>query len=204
MEGARHFAPGVEVRLSSPVGSAERVRSLRGRLIGGAPGQGAAPTVLTFLHHQAATYGLDRRQADELEVLEESVSRDSGLRMVCLRQRVRGLPVFQSETRAILDREGRLVATVGGLVPGIQDDLVPDFQGLLSPEEALRHALASVDLEVDVARLHLRDATGLHGALEVVSEDSRLPRPIHSERVYFPAFRRRDRPRLVPGRLRGR
>ena len=186
MEGARHFAPGAEVRLSSPVGSAERVRSLRGRLAGRTPGRPAVSTVLTFLHDQAATYGLDRRQTDELEVLGESVSRDSGLRMVRLRQRVRGLPVFQSETRAILDREGQLVATVGRLVPGIQDDLVPDFQGLLPPEQALRHALASVDLEVDVARLHLRDATGLGAAVEVVSEDPRLPRPIHSERVYFP------------------
>ena len=39
---------------------------------------------------------------------------------------------------------------------------------------------------MDVARLHLRDATALRGAVEVVSEDPRLPRPIHSERVYFP------------------
>ncbi|HEU5181011.1 MAG TPA: M36 family metallopeptidase [Candidatus Polarisedimenticolia bacterium] len=186
MEGARHFAPGVEVRRSSAVGGAERVRSLRGRLTEGASGHPAAQTVLTFLHDQATTYGLDSRQADELEVLGESVSRDSGLKMVRLRQRVRGLPVFQSETRAILDREGRLVATVGGLVPGIQDDLAPDFQGLLPPEEALRHALASVDLDVDVARLHLRGATSSSGAVEVVSEDPRLPRPIHSERVYFP------------------
>jgi hypothetical protein len=186
MDSARQFAPGVEVRRSSPVGSAEKVRSLRGRLTKEAPGRPTTQTVLTFLHDQAATYGLDRRQADELEVLGESVSRDSGLRMVRLRQRVRGLSVFQSETRAILDREGRLVATVGRLVPGIQDDLVPDFQGLLRPEEALRHALASVGMKVDVTRLHLRDATGSRGAVEMVSEDPRLPRPIHSERVYFP------------------
>jgi hypothetical protein len=184
MEGAQHFAPGVEVRRSSPVGSAERVRSLRGRLTVKAPGQGAALTALTFLHDQAAAYGLDRRQADALEVLGESVSRDSGLKMVRLRQRVRGLPVFQSETRAILDRDGHLVATVGGLVPGIHDDLAPDFQGMLPPEEALRHALASLDLEMDVARLHSRDVAS--GTVEVVSEDPRLPRPIHSERVYFP------------------
>ena len=46
------------------------------------------------------------------------MSRRNGLRMVRVDQAFYGVPVFQSDSRFLLDREGRLVRTVGTLVPG--------------------------------------------------------------------------------------
>ena len=186
MQSSRQSAPGIEVRPSALVGAAEVVRNRGGRLTGPAPGRASTTTVLEFFRDHAGTYGLDRQPAAGLEALGESRSRSTGLRMVRVGQRVKGLPVFQGESRATLDRDGRLVATVGRLVPGIQEELVPAAEGLIPPEEAVRHALASVGIEVESARLHAREAADSPGALDVDSEDPRFSRPIHGERVYFP------------------
>ena len=111
----REQAPGVEITLSPLVGGAEVVRSARG-----IPLQGDSVTegVERFFRTHAALYGLNVHPAARLEILGESVSRASGLRAVRLRQLVHGVPVFQSETWATVDRNGRLVRTVGRIVPG--------------------------------------------------------------------------------------
>ena len=141
----RGTAPGATVESSPLTGSAEVVRSPAGALTSPAGGP-ARDLVLSFLRRHAAVYGLRPEQVDELRVLGESLSRGSGLRMVRLEQTVHGLPVFQSEMRAILDRDGRLVRTVGRLVPGVDDGNVPAISviGQLSAEEALAAALATV------------------------------------------------------------
>src|SRR6185295_5783756 len=120
----RAGAPNAAVAISSLTGSAEVVRAPGGALTPAASGP-AREIVLSFLRRNAAVYGLFPEQIDELEILGESLSRESGLRMVRLRQTVHGLPVFQSEMRALLDRDGRLVRTVGRLVPGVDDGKVP-------------------------------------------------------------------------------
>src|SRR6185295_19223705 len=120
----RAGAPNAVVATSRLTGSAEVVRSPGGALSEAAAGT-SREIALAFLRRHAAVYGLRPEQIDELTVLGESLSRESGLRMVRLRQTVHGLPVFQSEMRAVLDRDGRLVRTVGHLVPGVDDGKVP-------------------------------------------------------------------------------
>lgn len=141
----RAGAPNATVAISSLTGSAEVVRAPGGALTPAASGP-ARDIVLSFLRRNAAVYGLLPEQTDELEVLGESLSRESGLRMVRLRQTVHGLQVFQSEMRALLDRDGRLVRTVGRLVPGVDGGKVPALSaaGQLAPEKALAAALATV------------------------------------------------------------
>lgn len=141
----RAGAPNAIVATDKLTGSAEVVRAPGGALSDASK----APTreiVLSFLRRNAAVYGLAPEQVDQMDVLGESLSRQSGLRMVRLRQTVHGLPVFQSEMRAILDRDGRLVRTVGRLVPGVDDRSVPAVSpaGQWAPEKALSAALATV------------------------------------------------------------
>ncbi|HEV7672672.1 MAG TPA: M36 family metallopeptidase [Thermoanaerobaculia bacterium] len=141
----RAGAPDALVETSPLTGSAEVVRVPGGSLTAAAGGP-ARDLALSFLRRHAAVYGLSPEQMGELQVRGESVSRESGLRMVRLRQTVHGLPVFQSEMRAILDRDGRLVRTVGRLVPGVDDRSVPalSLAGQLAPEDALAAGLATV------------------------------------------------------------
>jgi subtilisin-like proprotein convertase family protein len=175
---------GAEIELSHPLGSAEVVRTPRGALTAPAPGRRPEEVALGFLRSQREIYGLTARQVDDLEVLGVSRS-PSGLEMVRLAQKVGGLPVFQSETRAIVDREGRLIRTTGLLVPGIDEALIP--QGArLSPEEALAAALASVGIEVEASRVRRRGGApdGLPVLLEL--DDDASGRAVASELVYFP------------------
>lgn len=157
----RAGAPNATVAPAQLTGGAEVVRAPGGAL--SAPSSAPPREIaLSFLRRHAAVYGLSAEQAGSLEVLGESAGRESGLRMVRVRQTVRGVPVFQSETRVLLDREGRLVRTVGRLVPGVDDRSVPALSpNAVSPEKALAAALATVGTP-------------------------RLTRAGKSERVYFP------------------
>ncbi|MCI0658397.1 MAG: hypothetical protein L0170_15195, partial [Acidobacteria bacterium] len=184
-ESARRASPGLGFRPSELIGGVEIVRSGSGFLMeptGGSP----TATVLTFLRRHGQAYGLGAKQVADLEVVGESLSRSSGIKMVVLRQRVNRLPVFQSQVRAVLDPKGRLVRTVGRLASGLDDLVVPPAGSLIAPEAALRNALSSVGIDVDVARLHSRAVVDEAGPVEVLSDDPLFLRPVRSEKVYFP------------------
>ncbi len=131
---------------SSPLTGGVEVVRAPGHALSAAASGTTAEIALGFLRSHAALYGLSAEQIDRMEVLGESLSPKSGLRMVRLRQTVHGVPVFQSDTRALLDRDGRLVRTVGRLVPGVDERSVAasSFAGQIAPEKALSAALATV------------------------------------------------------------
>lgn len=179
--------PGAQIRVFPLTASTELVRNLRGALTARAPGRAARSVALEFLRRNAKLYGLSPRQIEELEVLGESRGGPGGLRAVRLRQTFLGLPVFQSETRAVVDREGRLVATVGRLVPGLEPTgAAPDPDRLLSAEEALRHALRSLrlGLEDSPVRSVRGSSPSWSSTLEV--DHPRVSRPVPGRMVWFP------------------
>jgi len=179
-------SPGSEVRFSPLVGSAEVVRNRRGVLTHAVSARSATEVALDFLRNNASVYGLADRQVGQLQVMGESTSRESGLRMVTLRQTVRNTPVFQSQTRAIVDREGRLVRTVGRLVPGADESLLPSLEGLLSPLAALKAALSTLGLEIDASQMELRKTRREGWSFEIQTDLAALRRGIRSRLVYFP------------------
>jgi hypothetical protein len=95
----------------------EVVKNDRGALTEPAPGRSGLDIVLEFLRAHPDVYGLSPADINGLHH-GESRSRATGIRMVRVEQRVNGIPVFQSDTRFVLDREGRLIRGVGLLVPG--------------------------------------------------------------------------------------
>jgi Zn-dependent metalloprotease len=76
-------------------------------LSGPQPGRSGEEIVRDFITANSEIYGLNAADIANLNFIGESVSPGSGLRMVRVEQMVNGLPVFQSETRVVLDREGR-------------------------------------------------------------------------------------------------
>ncbi len=176
----------LEVNRFPLTGSAEVVRDPRGSLTGPAPGRAATDLAIDFLRENSSLYGLTRRQAGDLRILGESLSPRSGIRMVRLEQSVHGLPVFQSETRVIVDREGRLIRSVGRLVPGVDESLVPPPHGVISARRALEIALQSVGVNLDASRKDSRSGGGDDVSFELVPDDPRILRPVTSKEVYFP------------------
>jgi subtilisin-like proprotein convertase family protein len=152
LERLQRTAPGATARFSPVTAAPEMVSGDREPLSAPAFDRPGIDVVRDFLRANSALYGLTETDIDALHLLGESVSPQSGLRMVRVEQRLNGLPVFQSETRFILDREGRVWRSLGLLVPsgavapapprqtkisadGVQSDLVyfPAAPGRLVP-----------------------------------------------------------------------
>src|SRR5215210_3635540 len=96
LERLRKTAPGASARFSPITAAPEMVSGDRGPLSAPASGRPGIDIVRDFLRANSALYGLTGADVDALHFLGESVSPNSGLRMVRVEQRLNGLPVFQS------------------------------------------------------------------------------------------------------------
>jgi len=176
--------PGAEVTTSPVTGAVEIVRS-GGFLTEAAPGRSGIDIVRDFIRENSSLYGLSEAEIGQLRFLGESVSPGSGLRLVRVEQIVNGRPVFQSETRFTLNREGRLARSVGLIVPNASAAAAP-LEGLIPAQAALKAALASVDIAVDESALSEANRGADGKKLELVANQKEISRPVPSEVVYFP------------------
>ncbi len=95
-----------------------------------------------FLRSERTLYGLSDADIDALELVGESLS-PSGLRMLRVRQVINGRPVFQSETRILLDAQGSVLRTLGALVPNAAATAEPD-SSFIPASTALINAMNTV------------------------------------------------------------
>jgi subtilisin-like proprotein convertase family protein len=190
----RRSAPGARIHVFPILGSAEVVSRPGVTLTGPGRGREAVQVVRDFLRENAGLYGLSPQQVGRLRSLGESAGR-SGLRSVTLRQTLGGRPVFQGEARAVLDGEGRMVATVGRLVPDIGS--VPPPANEMNVKKAVRTALHWARLDPELAAIHEPRGTGRASGtgneteakndwLQVVVDHPDLVRPVASRSIYFP------------------
>ncbi|HEX4962498.1 MAG TPA: M36 family metallopeptidase [Thermoanaerobaculia bacterium] len=177
--------PGAEVSFSPLFGAAEVVRNPRGTLTGPAPGRPGLDIVQDFLHANAGLYGLSDSDLAALRCTGESVNRRSGLRMVRCEQTVHGLPVFQSDTRVILDRSGQIVRAVGLLAPHAQANALA-VSPQVTAQQALAAAMKSVAIDLDPAAMNLENASPDGTKGEVTAGDPRILGRVPSHLVYFP------------------
>ena len=112
----RTFSRGAQAKASPLTGAVEIVRSTTGALSGVAPGRHGADIVRSFISANSDLYGLSSKDIATLKIGGESRS-GSGMRMVRVEQVVNGLPVFQSDTRFILDAQGRVFRSTGLIIP---------------------------------------------------------------------------------------
>jgi len=182
----RKAAPGASVRFSELTAAPEIVSGDRGALSAPAPGRPGIDVVRDFLRANRALYGLTAGEIDGLHFIGESVSPKSGLRMVRVEQRVNGLTVFQSETRFILDGEGRVWRSLGLLVPSGATADTLSAQPKVSAPDALARAMRSVGITLDAARMR---SEGTGARLEV--QDDQVGK-VASDLVYV---------LVAPGRL---
>ncbi len=147
----RAFSRGTQAKSSPLTGAVEVLRSTTGALTAPAPGRDAVDIVRSFIVANSDLYGLSSKDISSLRFLGESVSRGSGMRMVRVEQTVNGLPVFQSETRFILDAQGRVHRSTGLMIPNASATKL-DFGGLISAQEALSFAMGSVDIQTDASQ----------------------------------------------------
>jgi subtilisin-like proprotein convertase family protein len=135
---------------------------------------------------------LSREDISTLRFLGESFSRGSGMRMVRVEQVVNGHPVFQSDTRFILDSEGRLFRSTGLIIPDATATAADDIPAI-SAADALDRAMSSVGIDIDSSLASLTNNNVDGSETEVVVNDSAIAGNVKSQLVYFP---------VAPGLLR--
>jgi uncharacterized repeat protein (TIGR01451 family) len=187
LDRLRQTAPEARVQLSAATAAPEVVWSPRGAISPAAPGRPGIDVAREFLRANGDLYGLSAEQIGGLRALGESKSR-SGLRMVRVEQRLDGLLVFQSETRFILDRNGRVWRSLGILVPQAAASARPALSRplLLDAPHALAKALQTVGLQVDASHMSVAGAAP-DGTVQVAANDPRIKASVRSDLVWFPA-----------------
>ncbi len=178
-------SPGAEVRFSPLFGAPEIVRNNRGALTAAAPGKAGKDVVLDFLRANEALYGLSDADLSNLNFKGESVDKKSGLRMVRFEQVVNGLPVFQSDTRVTLDKNGRIVRVVGLLAPDAPVNALA-VSPQVTAQQALATAMKSVGIALDPTKMSIKNATPDGTRLDLVAGDPRVLGTVSSHLVYFP------------------
>jgi uncharacterized repeat protein (TIGR01451 family) len=182
--------PGLDVKLSNITGGPTEVVNNQGSLTRQDP-RGSEDIVRGFLLQNGGIYGLAGGDVADLVVLGDSPGGESGLRMLRMEQQIDGRPVFQSETRFLLDRDGQLVKSVGQMVPHARS-IAPKIESssLLAPEEAVSRLLAADGKAVNASAFSV--AADRDGRLELAENDAFVAGPITARQVLFP---------LAPGLL---
>ncbi len=179
----RTASPGATAHFSPVTVAPEIVAGERGPLSAPAPGQSGVDVVRAFLHANRALYGLTAGEIDALHFRGESVSPRNGMRMVRVEQRINDHPVFQSDTRFILDRSGRVWRSLGLLMPNAA---APPLSLKVSAPQALAGAMRTVGLPVDAARMAVAGANADGTVAQVIANDPRIVGKVASDIVYFP------------------
>ena len=177
--------PGLEVKLSSDTGAPAEVRNKRGALTGAAPGLSSEAIVRDFLLKNGNLYGLSPADVADLVVLGDSPGGASGLRMLRMEQQIDGRPVFQSETRFLLDRDGRLLKSVGLMVPHARSvaPLVKPAD-LLTPAAAISRLLEADGKTASPAAFTVTSED--KGRLQLAEDDPFVAGPVTARQVLFP------------------
>ena len=110
------------------------------------------------------------------------------MRMVRVEQVVNGLPVFQSETRFILDANGRVFRSTGLLIPDATAT-APEVSvnDVIPAQEALARAMAKVGITLDASRAIISDMNADGTSVELVADNEHVTGDVTSKLVYFPA-----------------
>jgi fimbrial isopeptide formation D2 family protein len=176
--------PALEVTVSNLTGAAATVSNRSGALTSAAPGR-SEDIVRAFLAQNGGLYGLSAADLSDLVALGDSPGGTSGLRMLRMEQQIDGVQVFQSETRFLLDREGRLVRTTGQMVPHARSQ-APELKSasLMTPQDAVVKFLAAQGKSASASSFKV--TSDANGRLQLAETDDYVAGPVTARQVLFP------------------
>lgn len=177
--------PDAVLRISNATGGVAALFREQGALTGPARDEGDIAIARAFLAQHQGVFGLDADAIDALAVIGDSPGGRSGLRMLRVEQRRGGWPVFGSETRFLIDRDGRLWRVFGELLPGLDKHAsTPARDTLLSPEAALSRLLGWGGYALDKTRVRAKTRAD-HDAVEL-DGPAPLAGPAGARLMWFP------------------
>lgn len=180
----RRSDPSVEATISPLTGAVEVVRSNK-PLTQATRGRDGRRIAYDFILANRTLYGLDDADLENLHYVGESVNETSGLRLIIFEQKVNDRLVFQGEIKISIDRSGRIIQTLGNLIPKATES-ASRLENLISPQDALVKTMGSVGIELDVARMKTTGVETSEMDLEIAANDERIGGNVTNKIVYFP------------------
>jgi extracellular elastinolytic metalloproteinase len=123
-------------------GAARSIGSRSGYLTEARAGVDALEVAREYVLDNLPLLGLEPADLDDFEVTDRVYSRVTGATHLYLRQRHRGLPVYNAQLHVNVNREGRLISVNNSFLPGLERAAGPSEPGLDLPravERAARH-----------------------------------------------------------------
>ena len=138
-----------------------------------------------FLTQHRDLFGFADADLADLTTLGDSKGGSSGLRMLRLEQRVAGRPIFQSETRFLIKRDGSLAEILGQMIPGAHAAAAQiDWSNAMSAQDAAVALLNSTDISAQSSDFTAAD--GVDGRVELVSTNGSVSGGVTARQVLFP------------------
>jgi uncharacterized repeat protein (TIGR01451 family) len=177
---------GAGVKFSNLTGAPRAIASGAKTLTNPAPNSSSESIVRNFLDENAALFGLTSADLGDLAVLGDSKGGSSGLRMLRMEQQLGGRPIFQSETRFLLKKDGSLTAVLGQLIPNAHA-LMPqiDWNSALSAPDAVAHLLSAANKNAQ-ARDFSISSSDTAGRLRLAQTNDFVKGEITARQIYFP------------------
>ena len=178
--------PALEIKRSPTTGGVTSIHDNAAALTAAAPGVASETIVRNYLLRNGDLFGLGGVDVNDIVVLGDSAGGASGLRLLRVEQQIGGRPIFQSESRFLLDRDGRLVKVVGMLVPAARVR-TPAIDGakLLTPGAAVSRLMGTVGHAIAPTAITTIADNG-SGRLDLAAADSLIKGPITARQVLFP------------------
>jgi hypothetical protein len=111
---------------------------------------------LDFVRANSDLFSLTSEEIDALCTVKNYVTQHNGVTHLAFQQQVRGIEVFQSDLRANLDAEGRIISMSGDYFPG--NNVL--FQSKLTAAEAVARAVEAAFPDVPFSTIVKQPATG--------------------------------------------
>lgn len=175
--------PTAEVTISPVTGALEILRS--SGFLSKASRRDARYIALDFIQKNRELYGLDEADIANLHYVGESVNETSGLRLAIFEQKVNDRLVFQGELKISIDRDGRIIQSLGNLAP-YATARASKIENLISPQEALVKTMATVDVALDVNAMSSPDSKADQFDAKIKVDDRQITGEVESKIVYFP------------------
>ena len=183
--GFRQKFTGATVKFSTITGAPRAIAS-GGKPLTNPSSASSESIVRDFLDDNAALFGLSSADLGDLAVLGDSKGGSSGLRMLRMEQQIGGRPIFQSETRFLLKKDGSLTAVLGQLVPNAHALAPPvDWNATLSAPDAVAHLLTAASKSAQAGDFSIASSEA-DGRLRLAHSNDFVKGEIGARQIYFP------------------
>lgn len=171
--------PQIKIERGAELGMPEVIESL-GSLLSSRSDRSKVSLLRQFIVRNNSLFGIEKDDADALEVAADYSNPENKLSFVHLQQKINSVPVFQGEIKAGFTVNGEMIRVINNLAPGTPQ--VSPSAEFGSAADAVVNVSKFAGLSVQPASLKQRSGT------EFVFEfdDTEARSPITAEKFYFP------------------